>query len=371
MPTSSSLFDPIQLGAIRAPNRIFMAPMTRGRATREHLPTPCMAEYYAQRSGAGLIISEAIGITQQGLGWPYAPGIWSSAQVAAWRNVTEAVHLAGGRIMAQLWHMGRLVHPSFAQGAQAVSASATTAPGQAHTYAGKLPNVAARSLRIEEIHKLVEEFRQSARNALEAGFDGVQIHAANGYLIDQFLRDSTNMRDDVYGGSIQNRIRLLNEVTNAVADTIGADRTSVRLSPNSETLGVRDSNPLPLYLEAISSLSSIGIACLELREPPLNGTFGTGYLPPMASQLRHAFKGPVILNADFDIPRAQQQLQTGVGDAVAFGRLFIANPDLPERIAQNAPLRESDQSTWFSQGPVGYLDYPKYSTEISQSGDLK
>ncbi|RYX91968.1 MAG: alkene reductase [Comamonadaceae bacterium] len=370
LPTLSggpTLFDPVRIGAIHAPNRIFMAPMTRARGTREHLPTPMMADYYAQRASAGLIISEAIGITQQGLGWPYATGLWSQAQIAGWRVVTDAVHEAGGRMIAQLWHMGRVVHPSFTQGALAVSASPTVAPGDAYTYDGKAPGVAARSLRIDEIAQLLEDFRVSACNAIEAGFDGVQIHAANGYLIDQFLRDSSNFREDHYGGSIGNRIRLLLEVTNAVADAVGADRTGVRLSPNGETQGVRDSNPLPLYLEALSGLSAIGIAHLELREPPPTGTFGVGDMPPLASQLRHAFKGTVILNADFDIPRAEADIAGGVGDAVAFGRLFIANPDLPERIARSAPLEVSDPSTWFTQDAKGFVDYPAYSGHPSQA----
>jgi N-ethylmaleimide reductase len=366
-PPAPSLFDPIRMGAIQAPNRIFMAPMTRARGTREHLPTAFMADYYAQRASAGLIISEAIGITQQGLGWPYATGLWSMAQIAGWRVVTNAVHQAGGRIVAQLWHMGRAVHPSFTGGAPPVSASATAAPDDAHTYEGKKPFVTARALRTDKIPQLLEDFRVSARNAMDAGFDGVQIHAANGYLIDQFLRDSSNHRDDGYGGTIGNRIRLLREVTRAVADTVGADRTGVRLSPNSEAQGVKDSNPLPLYLEAIAALSSIGIAHLELREPPTTGTFGVGDMPPLAPLLRQAFDGPVILNADFDIERAQADLYAGVGDAVAFGRLFIANSDLPERIAKNLPLEESNPSTWFTQGAEGYVDYPPVRPSPEQS----
>ncbi|WP_346659387.1 hypothetical protein [Bradyrhizobium sp. 141] len=212
-----SLFDPIQLGAIRAPNRILMAPMTRARGTREHVPMPIMVDYYAQRASAGLIISEAIGVSRQGLGWPYATGLWTAEQVAGWRSVTDAVHAAGGRIIAQLWHMGRVVHPSFPDGAQPVSASVTTAPGHAHTYAGRQPYTAARCLSAHSVG-----LRTAAVNALDAGFDGVQIHASNGYLIDQFLRDSSNFRNDAYGGSIANRIRLLVEVTKAVADAVGA-----------------------------------------------------------------------------------------------------------------------------------------------------
>jgi 2,4-dienoyl-CoA reductase-like NADH-dependent reductase (Old Yellow Enzyme family) len=355
MPT---LFDPIKLGAIEAPNRILMAPMTRARGTRDHVPTPMMTDYYAQRASAGLIISEAIGITQQGLGWPYATGLWSAEQIAGWRHVTEAVHAAGGRIIAQLWHMGRVVHPSFLGGAQPVSSSVTTAPGHAHTYAGTRPYTASRALRRDEIPGILADFQNAARNALAAGFDGVQLHASNGYLIDQFLRDSANFRDDEYGGSIANRVRFLREITQAVADAVGADRTGVRLSPNGETQGVRDSDPLPVFIAAAEALSSIGIAHLELREPPLGGTFGVGYLPPLAPLIRPAFNGPLLLNSDFDAARAQADLDAGVGDAVTFGRPFIANPDLPRRIAEGLPLAADDRETWFTQGADGYLDYP-------------
>lgn len=352
-----TLFDPIQIGAICAPNRIFMAPMTRARGTEDHIPTLIMADYYAQRASAGLIISEAIGVSQQGLGWTYATGIWSKAQIQGWRVVTDAVHRAGGRIIAQLWHMGRAVHPSFLGGGLPVSASATLTPGDAYTYDGRAPYVAARALRLSEIPDICDIFATAARKAMEAGFDGVQIHGANGYLIDQFLRDSSNFRDDAYGGSTTNRIRLLREVTEAVADAVGPDRTGVRLSPNGETLGVRDSDPLPLFLEAISMLSSIGIAHLELREPPPNGTFGVGETEPLAPQLRKAFNGPVILNADFDVARAEANLSAGVGDAVSFGRAFISNPDFPRRVARGSSLSSSDPATWFTQGAEGYTSY--------------
>ncbi|KTR41373.1 alkene reductase, partial [Curtobacterium oceanosedimentum] len=234
-----SLFDPIQLGAIQAPNRILMAPLTRGRASRTHVPTPIMAEYYRQRASAGLIISEATGISQEGTGWPFAPGLWAPEQVEAWKPVVAAVHEAGGRIVAQLWHMGRVVHPDFLGGQAPVSASATTAPDQAHTYEGK-PYAEARPLREDEIPRLLADYAKAARNAIEAGFDGVQIHAANGYLIDQFLRSGTNLRQDRYGGPVENRIRLLSEVARTVADTVGADRTGVRLSPNEPIQGVDD-----------------------------------------------------------------------------------------------------------------------------------
>ena len=353
-----SLFDPLQIGAITAPNRIFMAPLTRARSTHEHVPTPIMADYYSQRASAGLILTEATGISLQGLGWPFAPGLWSAPQVEAWKPVTAAVHAAGGRIFAQLWHMGRLVHPSFSGRGQPVSASATTAPFRAHTYEGKQPYAEARALRLDEIPGIVEDYRAAARNALSAGFDGVQIHAANGYLIDQFLRDSTNLRDDAYGGPVQNRIRLLREVTRAVAETVGKDRTAVRLSPNGASQGANDSDPEALFGAAAAALSEIGIAFLELREPGFDGTFGKAERAPLAPAIRKAFAGPLVLNSDYDAARAQAALDAGLADAVSFGRHFLANPDLPRRFAEKLPLTPDIMATWYSQGAEGYTDYP-------------
>ena len=353
-----SLFDPIQLGAIHAPNRILMAPLTRGRATRDHVPTPLMIEYYVQRASAGLILTEATGISQQGLGWPYAPGIWSPEQVAAWKPITKAVHDAGGRIACQIWHMGRMVHPSFLGGQPPVSSSATTAPDNAHTYDGRQPYQQARELRRDEIPALLDDYRRAARNAVEAGFDGVQIHAANGYLIDEFLRDGTNLRTDEYGGPIQNRVRLLREVAVAVAETVGADRTGVRLSPNGAIQGCNDSNPEPLFVAAAEALQDVGVAYLEMREPGENGTFGTSDHPPIGPLMRKAFTGPMILNSDYDPARGASTVAAGDADAIAFGRPFIANPDLPRRIADGLPLAKDVAKTWYSQGPEGYIDYP-------------
>ena len=354
-----SLFDPIRIGAIEAPNRIFMAPLTRARATRAHVPTPIMAEYYVQRASAGLIISEATGISRQGLGWPFAPGIWSGEQIEAWKPVTEAVHAAGGRILAQLWHMGRLVHPSFIDGQAPVSASATTAPAYAHTYDGKQPYAQARPLGRDEIPRLLDDYARAAENALVAGFDGVEVHAANGYLIDQFLRDGTNLRDDDYGGPVENRIRLLAEVTQRVAATVGADRTAVRISPNGERQGVNDSNPESLFTAAARRLSAIGIAFLEVREPGFEGTFGQAERPPMAPLIRRAFDGPLVLNSDYRGDTGQSALEAGAADAITFGRTFLANPDLPRRIARRLPLNLDDQATWYTQGSEGYTDYPQ------------
>jgi len=353
----ANLFEPVQLGAIHAPNRMLMAPLTRGRATRDHIPTPIMADYYRQRASAGLIISEATGISRQGLGWPYTPGLWSDEQVTAWKPVTAAVHEAGGRIVAQLWHMGRVVHSSLT-GEQPVSASATTGPGDAHTYEGKQPYEPARALAIEEIPGVIADYVHAARNAIAAGFDGVQIHAANGYLIDQFLRDSSNLRDDSYGGSIENRVRLLREVTQAIADAIGADRVSVRLSPNGESQGVDDSNPSALFAAAAKALQRIGIAFLELREPSADGTFGRTDVPRQSPVIRRHFSRPLILNSDYDLERAQQDLDSGLADGVSFGRAFLANPDLPKRLQINAPLNSPNMATLYSQGAQGYVDYP-------------
>lgn len=357
------LFDPIRLGAIAAPNRILMAPLTRGRADRDAVPTPVMAEYYAQRAGAGLIISEATGISRQGLGWPFAPGLWNDAQVAAWKPVTKALHDAGGRIVAQLWHMGRQVHSSVT-GEQPVSASPNTSPGHVHTYAGRQPYEQARALELGELPGLLDSYARATENALEAGFDGVQIHAANGYLIDQFLRNGANQRTDDYGGSVENRIRLLDEVTRRVIAAAGADRTSVRLSPNGESQGVDDSDPASVFVPAAQRLSELGIAFLELREPGPDGTFGKSDAPKLSPQIRQVFTGPLVVNSDFFTREAAQAaLDSGVADAVSFGRAFLANPDLPDRLRSGAPLNEWNMATWYSQGHEGYIDYPALSEQ--------
>jgi N-ethylmaleimide reductase len=362
MPT---LFDPITYGAIAAPNRIVMAPLTRGRSTREHVPTDIMVDYYRQRASAGLIITEATGISREGLGWPYAPGIWTDAQVEGWKPVTAAVHQAGGRIVAQIWHMGRIVHPSMLNGARPVSSSATTAPGHAHTYEGSMPYAQARPLEIAEIPRVLDDYAKAAGNAIAAGFDGVQIHAANGYLIDQFLRDNSNFRTDAYGGSIENRIRLLTEVTKTVADTIGVDRTGVRLSPNGEVQGVNDSHPHALFAAAATALSEIGIAFLELREPPFDGTRGKPDAAPVHPVIHAAFDGPLILNSDFDGERGNAALGLGEADAIAFGRPFIANPDLVHRLRGGLPLNAPNEKTFYTRGPVGYIDYPAASEVVA------
>ena len=359
-----SLFDPIRLGAIHAPNRVLMAPLTRGRATRGHVPTAVMADYYAQRAGAGLIISEATGISREGLGWPYAPGLWTDEQAEAWTPVIRAVHDAGGRIVAQLWHMGRQVHSSVI-GTQPVSSSATSTPGQAHTYEGKQDFETARALEAAEIPRILDDYARATRNAIAAGFDGVQVHGANGYLIDQFLRDGANHRTDRYGGSPENRIRFLREVVERVASVAGADRTGVRLSPNGDTQGVDDSDPEAVFVPASKALSEIGIAFLELREPGPDGTFGRTDVPKLSPVIREAFTGPLVLNSDYVGGNAQGALDSGIADAISFGRPFIANPDLPARLRDGASLAKDDARSWYSQGPEGYVDYPALETQAA------
>ncbi|NML08210.1 alkene reductase [Sphingomonas sp. G-3-2-10] len=353
-----SLFDPIQLGAIESPNRILMAPLTRGRGTREHVPTAIMGDYYAQRAGAGLIISEGTGISREGLGWPYAPGLWTDAQVEAWKPVLERVHDAGGRIFAQLWHMGRLVHSSFLNGEAPLSSSATTAPGVAHTYDGKQPYGEARAATLDDIARVLDDYSAAARNAIRAGFDGVQLHGANGYLIDQFLRDNSNFRDDDYGGSPENRGRLLREVVDRLIAEAGADRTAVRFSPNGETQGALDSNPESVFVPAAKWLSDRKIAFLELRELATDGSFGRSDQPKLSPAIRKVFDGPLVLNQDYTLEGAQADLASGRADAIAFGRGFIANPDLPERLRTGAAWNAPSIPTFYSQGAEGYTDYP-------------
>jgi len=352
-----SLFDPIAFGAISAPNRILMAPLTRGRATDDHVPTPIMADYYSQRAGAGLLISEATGISREGLGWPNAPGLWTREQVEAWKPVTEAVHRAGGRIVTQLWHMGRLSRPDVI-GMQPLSSSARTAPYHNEPN----PYVEPRAATRDDIARVLDDYGAATRNAIEAGFDGVQLHAANGYLIDQFLRDGTNFRDDDYGGSPENRIRLLREATERLIAEAGAGRVAVRLSPNGETQGCDDSDPESVFVPAAAALAELGIAFLELREQAPDGTFGSTSVPKLSPKIRKVFAGPLVLNQDYTLETAQADLDSGLADAIAFGRKFIANPDLPERLRTGAELNTPDPKTFYTSGPEGYTDYPALET---------
>lgn len=361
-----NLFEPLTMGALQARNRIFMAPLTRGRADLPGVvPNEMMATYYRQRAGAGLIITEATGISVEGSGWPFAPGIWSEEQVEGWKLTTDAVHREGGLIVLQLWHMGRLVHPDFLDGAPPVSASATTAPDHAHTYEGRKDYEPARALSVEEIARVVEDYRTAAENAKKAGFDGVQLHGANGYLIDQFLRDGTNLREDEYGGSAENRARLLREVLTALIDVWGADRVGLRLSPNGETQGCDDSDPAATFGAAARVAEDLGIAFLELREPGPEGTFGNTDVPKQSPLIRSIYSGPLILNSDYDAAQAVADVEAGRADAISFGRPFISNPDLPGRIragAEFAPNKGVPKS-WYGRGPEGYVDYPALAEE--------
>ena len=356
-----TLFQPINLGAIEAKNRILMAPLTRGRSTQPgSIPNGIMVEYYRQRAGSGLIISEATGISVEGSGWPAAPGIWSEEQVEGWKPVTQAVHDAGGKIILQLWHMGRLVHPDFLGGEPPVSASATTAPGHAHTFKGRQDHQPARELPAGEIPRVIADYRKAAENAKAAGFDGVQLHGANGYLVDQFLRDSTNHRTDEYGGPAENRARFLREVLVALIDVWGAGRVSVRLSPNGETQGCDDSDPATTFAAAAKVCEELGLGFVELRQPGPDGTFGRTDVPRQDGVIRGVYTGPLVLNSDYSAEDAVRDIDSGRCDAVSFGRPYISNPDLAERIAVGAEWAENVNvpASWYLPGPQGYIDYP-------------
>ena len=358
MPT---LFDPITVGDIPAANRVFMAPLTRGRATPDHVPTEIMIDYYRQRAGAGLIITEGTGVSRQGMGWPNAPGLWTEEMVEAWKPVTAAVHEAGGRIVAQIWHMGRLARPDVT-GTTPLSSSATRAP---YHKPDENPYAEAQAATLDDIKRAVDEYGQAATAAVAAGFDGVQLHGANGYLIDQFLRDNTNLRDDDYGGAPENRIRFMTEAVTRVIEAIGAGRTGIRLSPNGETQGADDSNPEAVFVPAAKALADLGIAFLELRELSPTGTFGASEVPKLSPRIRKVFPGPLVLNQDYTPEEAKADLASGAADAIAFGRPFIANPDLVERLRQDAPLAKDNQKTWYTTGPEGYTDYPALETEAA------
>jgi 2,4-dienoyl-CoA reductase-like NADH-dependent reductase (Old Yellow Enzyme family) len=360
-----ALFTPLKMGSIEAKNRIMMAPLTRGRADPGFIPNDTMREYYTQRAGAGMILTEATGISVEGLGWPNAPGIWSAEQTEAWKPITQSVHDAGGTIVLQMWHMGRIVHPVFLGGEPPVSASATTAPGHAHTPEGRKDYEQARALTIPEIARVVEDYRKAAVNAKEAGFDGVQLHGANGYLVDQFLRASSNLREDEYGGSPENRTRFLKEVLTALIDVWGNDRVGVRLSPNGETQGCDDPDPAAIFGEAARVCQALDLAFVELRQPGPNGTYGRTEVPQQDGLIHDIYKGPLILNSDYDAQQAVSDVQSGRCDAVSFGRPFISNPDLPTRIAKGAhwnPNVNVPQS-WYLPGKAGYVDYPTLEQE--------
>jgi 2,4-dienoyl-CoA reductase-like NADH-dependent reductase (Old Yellow Enzyme family) len=329
-----------------------------------------MGEYYAQRASAGLIISEATGISREGLGWPFAPGLWNNEQVEGWKPVVAAVHEAGGRIVAQLWHMGRLVHDSVS-GMPAISASATRGPNKAHTYDGKQVLPEARAATGDDIKRILGDYAAAARNAMAAGFDGVQIHGANGYLIDQFLRDGTNLRDDDYGGPIENRLRFMREVVEAVAGEVGNTRTGIRLSPIGASQGADDSDNAALFTAAAAELEALGVPWIELREPGPQSTFGASDQPAVSPAMRRVYSGRIVLNSDYVGETAEAKLAEGVADAISFGRTFIANPDLVARLRAGSKLNEANAATFYSAGPEGYTDYPmlKEQEALGSVGD--
>jgi len=349
-----TLFDPIEAGALRLPNRIIMAPLTRARAGAERIPNALMAEYYAQRASAGMIISEATSVSPMGVGYADTPGIWSPAQVEGWKLVTNAVHEAGGRILLQLWHVGRISDPMFLDGALPVAPSAIAAAGHISQVRPLKSFVTPRALEPEEIPGIVEAYRKGAENAQRAGFDGVELHGANGYLLDQFLQDKTNHRTDAYGGPIENRARLMLEVTDAAVSVWGANRVGMHLAPRCDVHDMGDSNPAATFGYVARELGKRRIAFICARES-LEGK-------RLGPQLKKTFGGVFIANQEFTLETGQQVLAAGEADAVAFGVLFIANPDLPERFALNAPLNEPDSATFYAPGPKGYTDYPALET---------
>jgi N-ethylmaleimide reductase len=356
--TSTDLFTPVQLGPYTLANRIVMAPMTRNRAGEGNVPTPLNVKYYKQRATAGLIVTEATQVSPQGVGYPATPGVHSSEQIDGWRQVTDAVHSSGGRIFLQLWHVGRISHPSLQpDGALPVAPSAIAPVGEAMTYTGGQPFVTPRALETEEIPGVVEQFRQGAANALAAGFDGVEIHGAFGYLLDQFLQDGTNQRSDRYGGSKENRARFLLEVTDAVCSVWGGNRVGIKLSPSNTYNDIRDSNPKATFGYVIDALNQFNLGYIHIMEPtPADIRHGGTPIP--AAYFRNIYPGTLIFNAGYDKEKANHAIASGEADLVSFGTLFIANPDLPERFRLDATLNEPDRSTFYGGHEKGYTDYP-------------
>jgi len=348
-----SLLDPIQIGEIHLPNRVIMSPLTRLRGTSEHIPTQLMAEFYTQRASAGLIISEGIPVEPQGVGYANVPGIWSTDQIEAWKLVTKAVHQAGGRMFAQLWHVGRISDPRFLEGKLPVAPSAIRPAGHVSLVRPVTEYVTPRALAASEIPGIVEAFRKGAENAKQACFDGVEIHGANGYLLDQFLQDGSNHRTDKYGGSIEKRARLMLEVADAVISVWGAKRVGMHLAPRGDSQDMHDSNPPATFGYVARELGRRGLGFLLARE-----YFGPDRLGP---QLKKQFGGVYITNERYTLAQANQVIKDGEADAVAFGQLFIANPDLPARFTSHASLNVPDPSTFFTPGAHGYTDYPALS----------
>jgi N-ethylmaleimide reductase len=377
-PGVERLFQPVRLGRFELPNCIAMAPLTRSRARQPgNVPTPLNACYYAQRASAGLIVSEATQVSQQGQGYAWTPGIHTREQVEGWRLVTEAVHEAGGRIFLQLWHVGRISHPSLQPDCMPpVAPSAVRPEGKAFVEnergEGELvPFVTPRALQLEEMPYVVRQYERATRLAMKAGFDGVEVHGANGYLLDQFLCTGTNRRNDEYGGPVEHRVRLLLEVVDAVTAVCGADAVGVRLSPMGQANDIRDDDPLTTYPHAARELSKRALAYLHLVNPAMSAL--EKGLPPepmaidMLQRMREAWRGPLMVAGGFDGASAAQWLNDGRADVIAFGRKFIANPDLPERLRTHAPLNADDTATYYGGGEKGYTDYPSLAQERGEA----
>jgi len=354
------LFDSLNIGDLTLANRIVMAPLTRNRAGEGNAPGDLNVLYYRQRASAGLIITEGSQISPRAVGYPATPGIYSDEQVAGWRQVTDTVHAEGGLIFIQLWHTGRISHPSLLpDNAPPVAPSAIRPDGEAVTYEGMQPFVTPRALTLDEIPALIADYVAAAKQAKQAGFDGVEIHAANGYLLDQFLRDGTNTRTDAYGGSVENRMRLLDEVVSAVGTVWPSNRIGVRLSPENRFNDIQDSQPQTTFNAVVDMLHKHNLAYLHVLEGDmLNNQSNVDY-----TELKRRFAGLYITNNGYNQARAEQALQQGNADMVAFGRLFISNPDLPARFAQGAPLNEADPDTFYGGDAKGYTDYPTLQQE--------
>ncbi len=346
----ATLFDTLQLGALTLPNRIFLAPLTRARAGQQRLPNALMAEYYRQRASAGLILTEATSVTPMGVGYANTPGIWSEEQVAGWKLTTQAVHEAGGRIFLPLWHVGRISDPTFLDGAQPVAPSAIAAAGHVSLVRPEKPFVTPRALELSEIPGIIEAYRKGAENAKLAGFDGVEVHGANGYLLDQFLQTKTNQRTDDYGGPLENRARLMLEVADAAISVWGADRVGMHLAPRGDAHDMGDANPLETFSYVARELGRRKIAFICARERQGPDSIGPA--------LKQAFGGVYVANEKFTLDSGNAILSDGDADAVAFGVPFLANPDLPKRFASGATLNAPDPSTFYADGAKGYTDYP-------------
>lgn len=355
-----SLFEPLNVGELRLPHRILMAPLTRCRCTGADGRTPndLMREYYVQRASAGLIFTEATSVDPMGVGYPNTPGIWSQAHVEGWKRITDAVHAQGGQILLQLWHVGRVSDPLYLDGKLPVAPSAIAPAGHVSLVRPKKPFETPRALELGEIPVIIEAYRKGAENAKAAGFDGVEIHGANGYLLDQFLQDGTNKRTDKYGGSIENRARLMLEVTDAVLSVWSAGRVGMHLAPRGDAHDMKDSNPLATFSHVARELGKRKIAFLCAREG-----LGPGRIGP---ELKKAFGGAYFANEGLTKETAEQLLKAGEADAVVFGKLFIANPDLPERFRKNAPLNTPVPETFYGKGPQGYTDYPFLTESLAR-----